>query len=79
MTLEKALLQPASDDNTTVRMYTIREIVQMLSTWKSTVRRWMTVGVDGRILPSFKIGKRRMVRADDLAAFIRGPETRDIG
>lgn len=47
----------------------VAEIVSDPPTSMSTVRHWIA---DGR-LPSFKVGRRRLVRRSDLAAFLGVP------
>jgi excisionase family DNA binding protein len=37
---------------------------------RPTIWRWATDGIDGQVLPSFKLGGRRFVLLSDLEAFV---------
>lgn len=50
--------------------HTLQEVAALCGVDLSTVWRWCIKGVDGRVLPSFLIGKRRHVLKRELDAFV---------
>ena len=54
--------------------FTIDAVAEKLEVHPTTVWRWVTTGVKGRMLRSFLIGGRRYVAEDDLNAFCSNSE-----
>lgn len=46
------------------------DVCELVSVNRSTVKRWVTEGLDGRVLKSKKIGARRLIREADLREFL---------
>ena len=50
---------------------TVAQIADELNVTGQTVRNWMTKGLDGTLLKSYKRGSKRFIMRDDLDAFLQ--------
>lgn len=48
---------------------TIKEACSALYVSRSTINRWMRVGIGGKRLPSIKLGGKRLLLREDIEAF----------